>query len=438
MKIEKLPKDDNACAWYETLPPPRPATRQTGDRRFDYVVLGAGFTGLAAARQLAWHLPETEIALVEAQRVGYGASGRNSGFIIDLPHSVSTAEHAGGLEEGRRELRLNRFAIAHLRDIVHTHGIACDWSERGKIHAAVEDKGIADLNRFKRSLDALGEPYTELDAKGLSDIVGTRYYRAGIHTPGTVLIQPAALARGLGDTLPENVRLFEESPVIGVDYGGPIELVCPEGRIAAKTLLLANNGFAAEFGFLRGRLIPVMTFGSLTRPLKPDEQAALGGEPDWGLIPADHLGTTLRRTRDHRILIRNTFTYAPDFACAKAERERIWAHHEAAFKARFAMLPEVGFEHSWGGVLCLSRNAAPCFGKLAPGVWAAVCHNGVGVAKGTYSGKLLADLVVGADSEPLRDMRSFPRPAWNIPQPFLGLALRMYINRQQRRAGRER
>ena len=277
------------------------------------MVLGAGFAGLAAARRLAEHLPEREVALVDAQRVGYGASGRNSGFVIDLPHGFSGADHAGALERDRDEVRLNRFAIAALRDLVEKHGIDCQWGERGKYHAAVEDKGMRDLEGFRRALDRLGEPYRDLDAGGLSAALGTRYYREAIHTPGCVLIQPAALARGLGASLPENVRLFEDSPVTDIDYGAEISLRTPHGRIRAKNLLLTNNGFASQFGFQRGRLIPIMTFGSLSRPLNAAEQAALGGEFDWGVIPADHLGTTLRYTQDRRLLVRHTVTYAPQF-----------------------------------------------------------------------------------------------------------------------------
>jgi glycine/D-amino acid oxidase-like deaminating enzyme len=102
------------------------------------------------------------------------------------------------------------------------------------------------------------------------------------------------------------------------------------------------------------------------------------------------------------------------------------------------MLTEVTLDHSWGGVLTMSRNAAPCFGRLADNVTAAVCHNGVGIAKGTYSGTLLADYVVGATSELLSHLLALPRPAANLPQPFLGLGVRAKIAWDQHRAGRER
>jgi glycine/D-amino acid oxidase-like deaminating enzyme len=438
MKVGILPNDDDSCGWYHSLPPPPPATPLAGEHGFDHVVLGAGFAGLAAARQLAQHDPDREVALVDAQRVGYGASGRNSGFIIDLPHSFADADHGGAMARDRAEMRLNSFAIDTLRGLVETHDIDCQWGARGKYHAAVEDKGRRDLDGSRRALDRLGAAYRNLDAAALAAEIGTGYYREGIHTPGCILIQPAALARGLGASLPENLRLFEDSPVLGIDYGDEITLECAQGTIRTKTLLLANNGFASAFGFERNRLIPIMTFGSLTRPLTETEQAALGGEPDWGVIPADHLGTTMRYTQDRRLLIRSRVTYSPEFCWSAQGLARIRRHHEDSFKARFPMLPEVEFGHTWGGVLTMSRNGAPCFGRLADNVFAAVCQNGVGVAKGTYSGTLLADLVVGAESDFLRDLLSYPRPAWNVPQPFLGLGVRAKIAWDQMRAGRER
>ena len=438
MRIDKLPDDDSGCGWYNILPEPPPARRLSGGQRAKWVVLGAGFTGLAAARRLAEALPGEEIFLIEAGRVGHGASGRNSGFVIDLPHNVGPADHAGDTDHDRKEMRLNRFGIETLRRLVQDHAIDCQWSERGKIHAGLEAKGMRDLEAYIAGLDRLGEAYTRLDAADLKRILGIDYYTAGVHTPGNILMQPAALTRGLGGSLPDNVRLCEDSPVTAIDYGASVTLDCAGGRVVTDKLLLATNAFATQFGFLKGRILPVATYGSLTRPLSGSEAQALGGEGDWGVIPAEHLGTTLRYTQDRRILIRNTFAYVPSMAAREVGMAGIRRRHVSAFEARFPMLPEVTFEHSWGGTCCLSRNNAQFFGKLGDNIWAAVCQNAVGIARGTYSGMLLADLAVGQDSEMLSDLMAFPRPCWNPPEPMLGIGVRASIAWQQWRAGVER
>lgn len=438
MRVTVLPNDDDSCGWIATLPPLAPETRVVGEQSADWVVLGAGFTGLAAARRLAEHLPEARIVLLDAQRAGHGASGRNAGFIIDLPHHVDSTD-IEDQEQNLRTRRLNHAAIAQLRGLVKKHDIDCYWSERGKWHCAIEDRGIRDLESFKRGLDALDEPYTELDAKELEAILGTSYYREGVHTPGNILMQPAALTRGLARSLPRNsVELLENSPVREIEYGETIHLTCPEGTVRTKNLILGTNGFTAGLGFLKDRLIPIFATGSLTRPLTGKEQEALGGEGDWGVIAGDRMGTTLRYTRDRRIFVRNTFVYWPRMSMTEAERGRMRLWHERAFRARFPMLPDVRFEYTWGGNLCISRNHAPFFGKLMPNVYAAACHNGVGVAKGTITGTLIADYAVGADSDLLDDMLSFPRPAKLPPRPFRDIGARIAIDWQQYRAGRER
>lgn len=438
MRIDRLPRDDSGCGWYNTLPPPPPATPLTGDVRAKWVVIGAGFTGLAAARRLAELLPDEEIYLIEAQRVGYGASGRNSGFAIDLPHNVASSDHTGSADWDHKEMRLNRFGIDTLRRHVQTYGIDCHWDECGKIHAGLEAKGLKDLVAYRRALDRLEETYAELDLSDLERILGIDYYHSGIHTPGTVLLQPAALARGLGANMPSNVRLLEESPVTGVEYGAATTLHTANGTVTAENLLLTTNAFTTSFGFLKNRILPISTYGSLTRPLTAGEQQTLGGETGWGVIPADHLGTTVRYTRDRRILIRNMFAYVPSLAASAVNMNRIKAKHVESFEVRFPMLPQVTFEHSWGGTCSLSRNNAPFFGKFRDNVFASVCQNAVGIARGTYSGMLLAEYATGEESELAGWLPDRPRPCWNPPEPFLGIGVRANIAWQQWRAGAER
>lgn len=439
LKCHYLPQNDGRCGWYETLPAPLPAQTLQGEVTADWVVLGAGLAGLAAARRLAELQPQASIVLVDARRVGFGAAGRNSGFIIDLPHDLNSHSYTSDKSKDRNVIQLNRGAIEYLRHLVTTHAIQCDWREQGKIHGAVEPHGIHALELFAKGLSALNEPYRELGSSAMKAITGTDFYLAGLHAPGAVLVQPAALVRGLAATLPENVRLFEDTPVRSISIGKPHILVTERGQIKAPRMVLANNAYAAQFGQLgfRSRLLPVYTYGSLTRPLSPVEKTELGGGESWGLIPADPMGTTVRRMGDGRICIRNSFTFDPKLHVSEGRLKEVRAAHQRSFARRFPMLPGVDFEYTWGGALCLTRNGGTPFGEIAPGVYSAVCQNGLGLARGTISGKLIAEYALGFESELLSIMLEQAKPACNPPEPFLGLGVRSTLAWKARQAGKE-
>ncbi|MGZ7459536.1 NAD(P)/FAD-dependent oxidoreductase [Pseudomonas sp. Ma2-10] len=425
-----LPHDDASCGWYAALPEQPPCKRLQGEQRADYTVIGAGFAGLAAARRLAELCPEARILLVDAQRVAYGASGRNSGFVIDLPHKFAL-EHPDPAHK-QRLLALNRGAIAQLQGLIQTHGIDCQWSHAGKYQGAVGPRGLAYLDHFEHLLSDLGEPFRRVERAELAQVVGTRHYSGAIYTPGCYLMQPAALVNGLGRSLPSNVELLEESPIQRLERDGQGGWILHgnQGRIRTAQLLLGTSIFTQEFGFLRNRLLPVMTFASWTRPLTDAELAAYGGQLDWGLTPADHAGTTVRMTQDRRLIIRNTYKHVPKYGQSTndAMRESVRKDHRKAFQARFPQLAEVPFSHTWGGVYAISRNFTNFFGELEKGVYASACDNGVGAAWGTISGTLLADLAVGADSAQLRDIQAVTgMPSLNPPEPFLGLGVRSRI-----------
>lgn len=424
-----LPHDDGDCGWYQSLPPRAAVSPLNGDEKADYVVIGAGFAGLAIARRLAEQAPQARIVLVDAQRVGQGASGRNSGFVIDLPHKFSL-EHPDPAHK-QKILNLNRRAIALLGERIEQHQIDCQWSAAGKYQGAVGERGLAYLDHFESLMRDLGEPWRAVEGAELAKVVGTNHYQRAVFTPGSYLVQPAALVRGMADALPDNVRLCEETAVRGLSReNGRWTVKCDRGTITAPTLMLGTSIFTREFGWLKNRLLPVMTFASWTRPLSDAEMLRYGGQLDWGLTPADHAGTTMRMTADRRIMVRNTYKYVPRYGHSvnDAIRQRIRSDHRAAFLTRYPELEDVPFSHTWGGVYAISRNFTNYFGKLEDGVYACACDNGVGAAWGTISGTLLADLAQGHDSPLLRDIQQVTgMPSKNPPEPLLGLGVRSRI-----------
>ncbi|KWF60824.1 NAD(P)/FAD-dependent oxidoreductase [Burkholderia pseudomultivorans] len=436
-KVTSLPADDRMCGWYHTSPPRLPRPSHAGESTARWAVVGAGFTGLAAARQLALNFPDDEIILVDAQEVGYGTSGRNAGFAIDLPHDIGADDYIGDIPTARNTLKLNLLGQTILRNLVSTHRIDCQLRASGKYQAAVAERGVAVLDAYRRGLDKLGQAYEVIDGKDLPAHIGTSFYRKGLFTPGTVLVQPSALVKGLADCLPPNVTLYENTPITGVDYGDKVVLAHRNGRITVDKLVLANNAFGMRFGFLERTMLPVFLYASLTRPLSTAEQARLGGKPFWGVIPADPFGSTLRRTHDNRILVRNSFSFNPDGRPREAYLPRFAQRHRLSFERRFPMLPDVEFEYTWSGSLALSHNHKGFFGQLAPNVYGALCCNGLGITRGTVTGTLLADWLAGKRSDLTDFLLATSGPNRNPPEPFLSIGVNATLWWGQRKAGLE-
>ena len=436
-RVTSIPADDKSCGWFHLSKPRTPRPGHFGNSKSRWTVVGAGFTGLAAARQLAINFPNDEIVLVDAQEVGFGTSGRNAGFAIDLPHDIGAEDYIGDIATARTSLKLNLAGQQKLRSLVEAHGIDCHFRASGKYQAAIEDRGIAVLDAYRRGLDKLGQPYEVISEKELPRHIGTAFYRQALFTPGTVLIQPAALVKGLADSLPANVTLYENTAITDVHYGDKTVLEHHHGRITTDKLVLANNAFGMRFGFLEGTMLPIFTYASLTRELTKAEQDALGGKSFWGLIPADPFGSTLRRTHDNRILVRNSFSFNPSGRSDSKYLARFVKRHRKSFEARFAMLPGVEFEYTWGGSLAISRNHMGHFGQLAPNVYGALGCNGLGVTRGTITGALLADWLAGERNELIDFLLSSPGPNRNPPQPLLSMGVNLNLMWGQHRAGME-
>ncbi len=257
-----------------------------------------------------------------------------------------------------------------------------------------------------------------------------------------MILQPALYARGIANGLRlEAVKIFENSPVIALDRrGSDWHAKTPRGSVTAPKVILATNGHVQSFGFFRGRLVHTYTYASMTRPLSAEECARLGGQPDWGVTPADPMGTTVRRISGQggdRIVIRNRFTYQSGLRVPDHRLPGIWRDHDKSFAARFPMLDGVEMEHRWGGHLCLSLNNVPAFGEKKPGLYAAACQNGLGTVQGTFAGIMAADLAMGASSDDLAKTLALPKPSRLPPDPFASIGATARIRWGEWKAGRE-
>jgi len=439
LNISQLPFDPGPAGWNEILPPPEPPTPLEEGTTADWLIIGAGFAGLTAAHRLSQLNPTAKITILEANRVAQGPAGRNSGFMIDLPHDLASDHYTGALQNDRDKTADNRRAITFAAQIADEFRMNEEaFSPTGKINAAAAPRGLKNNQIVARHLTAMGEPHETLDATQMQDITGTDYYKTGLFTPGTAIIQPAHYTRRLAQGLRSNrVTLYENSPVTALARKTDWTAKTPQGQVTAPRVILAVNGHLQAFGHMKNRLIHVLTYASMTAPIDPD---ALKGHPSWGLTSADPMGTTVRRIRTNqgdRLVIRNRFTYEPTMKASAATLKSVYADNDRAFAARFPMLKGTKMAYRWGGRLCLSLNDVQVIKELDAGLWSACCQNGLGTARGTLAGLLAAEAACNVSSGALTRAQSAPDPKRLPPAPIAQLGASLKLKWAERRAGLE-
>ena len=445
IRVDQKPADLGRSGWEAILAEHLPQPALEDDIECDYLVVGAGFAGLSAARRLRQLDAQSRIVILEAGKVASGPAGRNSGFMIDLPHALASGAYAGDDSEDRSIIRMNRAAIAFAQDSVRQYGFPSESFVRsGKVNAAAGPIGSAHNDAYARHLEALGEPFEMLDAGAMRDICGSDYYGGGLRTPGTAIIQPALFVRCLAAALrtEEGCQLFENSAVRQLSRQGERwQAQTARGSVNAARVLLAVNGLIETFGFYRRRLMHINLYASMTRALSREEIDTLGGERRWGFTPSDPIGSTVRRidgSGGTRLVIRNRCTYEPSLSLPAGRLQAVAKDHLRTFYARFPMLEGVEMEYCWSGRLCLSRNEVWALGELQPGLFSACCQNGLGVTRGTVSGIVAAEMATANCEQSLvPDYQPQAMPVRLFPEPFMTLGARSAIRFKEWRAGRE-
>ena len=449
IRVDLKPADLGRSGWDAILPERQSQPALEHDRSCDYLIVGAGFAGLSAAWRIRQLDAKARIIILEAQQVASGPAGRNSGFMIDLPHALASGSYEGDNSEDQRSIRMNRAAIAFTGEIARLNGFPAEaFDPCGKINAAAGAVGSAHNRNYARHLEALGEPFELLDAGAMQAISGSDYYQGGLRTPGTAIIQPALYIRSLADALilQQGCELYENSALQQLSRTGEEWYAqTARGSVTASRVLLAVNGLIESFGFYRGRLMHINLYASMTRALAADEIAALGGEPRWGFTPSDPIGSTLRRidgSGGSRLVIRNRCTYNASLALPARTLDAIKPVHQRSFNARFPMLNNVEMEYCWSGRLCLSRNEVWALGELQPGLFSACCQNGLGTTRGAIAGIVAAELAAKKDNaqpEPslVPDFEPQALPRRLFPEPFMTLGARSVIRFREWQAGKE-
>lgn len=439
-EIGRFPSPVGELGWFNTANNKQhsfadPASTEAG---YDFIVVGAGFGGVNAASRLAENRPGSTVAVFDALRVGMGDSGRNAGFMIDVPH-VTVGDPKTDLDHHKWRHRLNMIVINRMRKIKEEHNLQVDWRECGKHLAVREKRYVSSLDNLARFLDTIGGESELVEHDELAKRLGTDYYLKSLFTPGTILINPAEVVRGLASALPSNVHVFEYSPVVQVIDGANPAVRLANGRtVRAGKIILTVSAFINHFGIKQpGRMFGINSFGAFTRELNEDERRGFGDVEPWGCTAAHPAGTTVRYTTSGRIFVRNGLTFSPNQVTSPERVHQARKKLRKAFEARFPRLSHVNFEYVYGGMIPLSRNTQSLFCSVAQNVFAGAVGDGLGLTRSSMLGLYLADMVCGVDSEELRYMQKTNVPGWCPPDPFRTLGANARLAYDEFRAGGE-
>lgn len=429
MKRPSFPAYPDRSGFNALLPPRAACAEAKGDISADHVIVGAGYTGLAAARRLAEIQPQARIMVIEATEIGEGSSGRNSGFASprDLPAGPNTADlqHAEALN------RFTEEGWAWLMAPIEQNGIDCGLQRSGRIKAAATDLGAKQVRALGAAVKAAGLPHQLWDRNALQERIGTSYYQCALYTEEGYLLDPAALIRGLADTLPANIALHENTPLLSMQRRDKWYLETPLACITAPSVIMATNAAIRHFGRLRDRLVTMYTYAALSEPLNAKDALHLGSMPVWGLLPSHRLGTTVRRVGPDRLLVRSMYAHERPVTASRVRETLL-----SCFQRRYPGLAHNGLDQVWGGTTALTMNGAPWWGQVEEGLYTSAGCNGAGIVKGSILGKRLAELALGHCKE--NEVRAtWGLANWVAPEPFRSIGFNVIAARERRLAGLE-
>ncbi|MBD9379291.1 FAD-binding oxidoreductase [Pseudoxanthomonas sp. PXM04] len=377
-------------SWYAASAAPLPPQpRLEGELQADVCILGAGYTGLSAALELAE--AGYRVIVLEAERIGWGASGRNGGqAIVGYGCEQDTLERLVGRADARRLFDFSREGMALMRDRIHRHAIACDWRD-GHASVPIKPRQEQALKRWQAHMaEHYDYPMEWWDREQLRAQLASDRYLGAIYDPLSGHLHPLEYAFGLARAaLAAGVRIFEHSRVVRLERGAAPILHTDAGRVRCEFAVLAGNawlrGVAPE---LESRIMPVGTYIGATAPLGEARARALIRN-DMAVADVNWALDYFRLSRDHRLLFGGRASYStlppPNLRGTMARRMR----------RVFPQLADVDIEYVWGGYVDISLNRAPHWGRLAPNVYFAQGFSGHGVASTGLAGKVIADAIRG-------------------------------------------
>ncbi len=445
--LRALADAEPAVFWLDdpTAPPPRPALVEDVD--CELAVVGGGYTGLWTALRARERGEAGDVVVLEADRVGGAASGRNGGFCAaSLTHGASNG-HARWPGEMAVLDRLGEANLDGIEQTVERYGIDCDFRRTGALDVATEPWQVDELAERAALPVTTGAPAPLLlDADAVRAELDSPTFLAGLeerHT--TALVEPARLAWGLAEAAGSHgVRIHEHTPVTSMTAERDrVVLRTPHGTVRARRVVLATNAFPSLLRRLRLYTVPVYDHVLVTEPLTPAQLAAVGWRNRQGVSDSGNHFHYYRLTRDDRILWGGydaVYHYGSRIDPRLDQRPETSARLARSFRRTFPQLEDVRFTHRWGGVIDTSTRFCAFYGLAHRGrVGYALGFTGLGVGATRFAADVVLDLLSGAATERtgLSMVRRRPVPFPPEPLRWTGIAMTQWsLARADRSGGR--
>jgi gamma-glutamylputrescine oxidase len=389
-----------------------------GEHSADVCVIGAGFTGISTALHLAER--GYNVHVVEANKVGWGASGRNGGQIISgISGESSIAKHHGrDVEEVFGEMRWAGHQI--IRDRVEQYNIQCDL-KFGYLDVAIKQRHLRDIEADCERLTRANFPhdFRILSKTETSDIIGTDAYIGSFLNMGNGHLHPLKLCIGEARAaVSEGATIYEQSPVVRIDHGSKARVVTEHGAITADAVVLAGNAYHTLERKLSGIMFPVRSFIIATEPLCEETVARINPQ-DLAVCDPNFVLKYFRLSAEKRLLFggrMNYFGEDPDLIKRKL-REKL--------ATIYPDLKTIRIDYAWGGTIGIPVTRVPLLGKVAPNVFYCQGYSGHGVNVTHLAGRIMADAVAGTmeQFDLFADVKPFIVPGaqlFNKPMVALG------------------
>ena len=432
--------------WLDSQLAPPPREPLEGRAAADLAIVGGGLGGLWAALQAKQIDPEREVVVLEAETVGYGATGRSGGFF-----SSSLTHGAGnGIARFPDEMPLlERLGRQNFDRTVVTLGqleIDCDLELHGDLAVALEPHEERWLAEEAAQLEHLGHEVAWLDRDAVRAEIDSPTYRAALwQQSGAGILDPAKLAWGLACAAEAlGARVYERTRVSGLrDQGSGIEVRAGNGTLTARQVLLATGAFRSPVAQVRRRIVPVWDYVLVTEPLGDARRSALGWRCRQGVSDSANRFHYYRLTAGDRILWGGydaVYHFASGVGPGREQRDATFARLAQHFFRTFPQLEGVRFTHRWGGPIDTCSRFFAFYGLAHGGrVAYAAGHTGLGIGASRFGARVALDLLAGRETEATRSRLVRTRPLPFPPEPLRWAviqATRRALARADRRQGR--